>query len=89
MTQFKVYSPVNKKRPMLRHIIMLFQSTQDKKKILKSSKEKKQFTNKRLQIRAILYFSTITLEARTQWDKTLKHPRNKDLRLKILYPAKL
>ena len=57
----------NPKRPTSRHIIIKMAKFQDKERILKAGKEKKEVTYKGARIRLAADFSMETLKASREW----------------------
>ena len=76
------------KRPTLRHIIIKMPKVKDKERILKEQM-KSRVTYKRVPVRPSADFSKETLQARKDWQEVFKVMKNKDLRPRLLYPAKL
>ena len=62
---------------------------QDKERILKAAREKKEVTYKGAQIRLAADFSMETLQARREWQKTFHVMRTRGLQPGLLYPARL
>ena len=79
----------NPKRPTARHIIIKMGNFQDKERILKAAREKKEVTYKGAPIRLATDFSIETLQARTDWQKKFQVMRNRGLPPRLLYPARL
>ena len=59
----------NTKRPTARHTIITMAKFQDKDRILKAEREKKEVTYKGTPIRLATDFSMETLQARREWQK--------------------
>ena len=59
----------NQKRPIARHIIIKMAKFQEKERILKAAKEKKEVTYKGAPIRLATDFSMETLQDRREWQK--------------------
>ena len=74
------------KRSTPRHIIIKMPEVKDKERILKAAREKK---FRGVPIRLSADFSKETLQARRDGQEVFKMMKNKDLRLILLYPAKL
>ena len=55
-----------------RHILIKLTKSKYKKKILKAAREKQQITHKGIPIRIIADLSIETLQARREWQNTLK-----------------
>ena len=77
------------KRPTARHIIIKMAKFQDKERILKAAREKKEVTYKGAPIRLATDFSMETLQARREWQKIFKEMRTRGLQPRLLYPARL
>ena len=61
----------------------------DEEKILKTAREKKQVTYKGTPIRLLADFSAETLQARREWHDILNVMKGKNLKPRLLYPARL
>ena len=72
-----------------RHIIITLPKIKDKKRILKAAREKERVTYKGVPIRLSADFSKETLQARRSWKEVFKVVKGKDLRGRLLYPAKV
>ena len=79
----------NPKRPTARHIIIKMANFQDKERILKAAREKKEVTYKGAPIRLATDFSMETLQARREWQKIFQVMRTRGLQPRLLYPARL
>ena len=77
------------KRNTPRHIIIKLPKTEDKERILKATRGKERATYKGVPIRLSADFSKETLQARRGWKEVLKVRKGKDLRPRLLCPAKL
>ena len=62
---------------------------QDKERIPKEAKEKKEVTYKGALIRLATDFSMETLQARREWQKVFQVMRTRGLQPRLLYPARL
>ena len=62
---------------------------QDKERILKAAREKKEETYKGAPIRLAANFSTETRQARREWQKILQVMKSKGLQPRLLYPARI
>ena len=76
-------------RPTARHIIIKMAEFQDKERILKAAREKKEVTYKGARIKISADFSMEMLQARREWQEILQVMKAKGLQTRILYPAKL
>ena len=71
-----------------KHIIIKFPKIKDKERILKAARKKATVTYKTVPVRLSADFSKETLQARRGW-KVFELMEDKDLRPRLLYPAKL
>ena len=79
----------NPKRPTLRYIIIKMAKVQDKERILKAAREKKQkVTHKGALIRLAADFSMETLQARREWQEIFQGMKTRDLQPRVLYTAR-
>ena len=72
-----------------RHIVIKLTTIKDRDKILKTTREKQQITNKGILIRLSADLSTETLQARREWHDIFKVMKRKKLQPRILNPARL
>ena len=72
-----------------RQIIIKMPKVKDKERILKAAREKLIITYKGVSLRLSADFSKETLQARRDWQEVFKVMKSKDLKLRLLYPAKL
>jgi hypothetical protein len=72
-----------------RHIIIKTTNTENKERILKALKEKKQITCKGKPIKITADFSMETLKARRAWSEIFLALNENNFNPRILYPAKL
>jgi hypothetical protein len=79
----------DQKRNTPRHIIIKTLSTQNKERILKAAKEKRQVTKKGKPIRIITDFSTQTLNTRWSWKDKIQALKEGNYQPRLVYPAKL
>ena len=85
----RVPSKRTPRRPTARHIIIKMAKFQDKERILKAAREKKEVTYKGAPIRLATDFSMETLQARREWQKIFQVMRTRGLQPRLLYPARL
>ena len=78
-----------KRNTLIRHIINTLPKIKDKERILKAAREKETVTYKGFPIRLSADFSKETLQARRGWKEIFKVMKGKDLRPRLLNPAKL
>ena len=72
-----------------RHILITLSRIKDKEKILNAAREKETVTYKGVPVRLSADFSEKTLQATSGWKEVLEVMEDKDLRPRLLYPAKL
>ena len=84
----RVPSKRNPKRLTARHIIITMANFQDKERILKAAREKKEVTYKGVPIRLAADFSRETLQPRREWQKILQVIRTRGLQPRRLYRAR-
>nr|XP_019586572.1 PREDICTED: LINE-1 type transposase domain-containing protein 1 [Rhinolophus sinicus] len=89
VSAYRVPSKIDEKRLTPRHILVKFQSYNDKEKVIYASREKKDITYRGIRIRLTADLSLDTLDARSQWGNIIKVLQAKDFKPRILYPAKL
>uniref|UniRef100_A0A9L0RN01 L1 transposable element RRM domain-containing protein n=1 Tax=Equus caballus TaxID=9796 RepID=A0A9L0RN01_HORSE len=80
---------VSVKRPTARHIVVKLANRNDKERMLREVRKKKRITYKGAPIRLSADFSTETLQARREWSDIFKALKDKNLQLRILYPARI
>ena len=69
--------------------IITLRKTKFKEKILNAAREKQQITHKGIPIRITADLSIETLQTRREWQDTLKVMKEKNLQLRLLYPASI
>ena len=84
----RVPSKTNPKRPTARHTISKMAKFQDKERILKAAREKKEITYKGAPIRLASNFSMETLQARREWQKNIPSNENQGPATKTTLPSK-
>ena len=84
----RVPSKRNPNRPTARHIIIKMANFQDKERVLKAAREKKEVTYKGAPIRLATDFSVETLQARREWQKNIPSNENQRLATKTTLPSK-
>ena len=80
---------VPKKLDPKRNVIIKLPKIKDKERILKAAREKETVIYKGVPIRLSADFCKETLQARRGWKEVFKVMKDKDLHLRLLYPAKL
>jgi hypothetical protein len=79
----------NQNRTTSQHVIIQTTSTENRERILKVVREKKQIMNKGKTIKITADFSMETLKARRAWSEVLQTLNENNFNTRILYPAKL
>ena len=74
---------------MPRHITITLLKIKNKERIFKAAREKETVIYKGVPIRLSADFSKETLQARRDWKEVFQLMKAKDLRPRLLYPAKL
>ena len=85
----RVSSKMDAERPTPRHIIIKMPKVKDKDGILKAAREKKLVTYRGVPRRLSADFVKETLQARRDWQDILRVIKSRDLKPRLLYPAKL
>ena len=85
----RVPNRINPRRNTPRHILIKLMKIKHKEQILKSAREKQQITHKGIPIRVTADLSTEILHARREWEDILKVMKEKNLQLRLLYPARI
>jgi hypothetical protein len=80
---------LDQNRTSQQHIIIKTTSTENRERILKAVREKKQITYKSKPIKVTADFSTETLRAIRTWSEVLQALNENNSSPRILYPAKL
>ena len=80
----RVPGRINPRRNVLRHIVIKLTKNQDKEKLLKATREKRQITYKRT-----ADFSAETLQARREGHNIFKVMKGKNLQPRVLYLARI
>jgi hypothetical protein len=70
------------------HIIIKTTSTENRERILKAVRDKKQITYKGKPIKITADFSTETLNARRAWSEVFQALNENNFSPRVLYPAK-
>uniref|UniRef100_A0A8C6EP35 L1 transposable element RRM domain-containing protein n=1 Tax=Marmota marmota marmota TaxID=9994 RepID=A0A8C6EP35_MARMA len=86
---YRTPSTQNHSRPTPRHIVMKISNIQNKEKILKATRERRQITFRGKPIRLTTDFSSQTLKARRSWNNVFQTLKDNGCQPRILYPAKL
>jgi hypothetical protein len=86
---YRIPSCQDQKISSHRHIIIKTLSTQNKDRILKTSKERRQVTYKGKLIRIAADFSTQTLNTRRTWKDIIQSLKESNCQPRLVYPAKL
>ncbi|XP_045402501.1 LINE-1 type transposase domain-containing protein 1 [Lemur catta] len=89
ISAYRIPSKIDRRRLTPRHILVKFWNFNDKEKILRASKERKEITYQGTRIRLTADLSLDTLDARSKWSSVIKVLQDKGFKPRILYPAKL
>ena len=74
---------------MPRHILIKLTKAKHKERILKAARAKQQVTYKGNPIHLTADLSAETLQARREWQDIFKVLKGKNLKLRLLYPARI
>ena len=85
----RVPKKLDLRRNTSRHIIIKLPKIKDKDRILKAARGKEIVTYKGVPVRLTADFSKETLQVRRGWKEISEVMKGKDLRPRLLYPAKL
>uniref|UniRef100_A0A8C9GDK2 LINE-1 type transposase domain-containing protein 1 n=1 Tax=Piliocolobus tephrosceles TaxID=591936 RepID=A0A8C9GDK2_9PRIM len=85
----RVPSKIDEKRLTPRHILVKFWNSNDKEKIIRASRERREITYQGTRIRLTADLSLDTLDARSKWSNVFKVLLAKGFNPRILYPAKM
>ena len=85
----RVPNRINPRRNMPRYILIKLTKTKHKERILKATREEQQITYKGNPICLTADLSAETLQARREWQDIFKVLKEKNLQLRILYPARI
>ena len=80
---------INPNRNMPRHILIKLSKIKYKEKIMKAAREKQQITYNTIPIRLTADLSAETLQARREWQDIFKVMKRKNLKPRLLYPARI
>ena len=80
---------ISPRRNTPRHILIKLANIEDKEKLFKTTREKRQITYKGTPIRLTADFSAETLQARREWHDILKVLKGKNLQPRLLYTARI
>jgi hypothetical protein len=80
---------LDQNRTTTRHLIIKTTSTENRERILKAVREKKQITYKSKPIKITADFSMETLKARRTWSEVFRALNENNINLRILYQANL
>ena len=80
---------INPRRNTPRHKLIKLSKIKYKEKILKTAREKEQITHKGIPIRLTADHSAETLQARREWQDIFKVMNGKNLKPRLLYPARI
>ena len=85
----RVPNRINPRQNTPRHILIKLTKVKNKEQIFKAAREKQQLTHKGIPIRITADLSIETLQARREWQDTLKVMKENNLQHRLLYPARI
>ena len=85
----RVWNRINPRQNTPRHILIKLTKIKHKEQILIAAREKQQITHKGIPIRITADLSIETLQARREWQGILKVMKQKNLKHRLLYPARI
>ena len=85
----RVPNRINPRRNIPGHILIKLTKIQHKEQILKAARENQQITHKGIPVRITADLSLETLQARREWQDTVKMMKEKNLQPRLLYPARI
>ena len=85
----RVPNRINPRQNTPRHILIKLTKIKHKEQIVKAAREKEQMTHKGIPIRITADLSIETLQARRESQNILKVMKEKNLQLRLLYPARI
>jgi len=85
----RVPNRINPGQNTPRHILIKLTKIKHKEQILKAAREKQQITHKGIPIRITADLSIENLQARREWQDTLKVMKENNLQPRLLYPARI
>ena len=85
----RVPNRINPRQNTPRHILTKLRNIKHTEQILKAAREKQQITHKGISIRITADLSIETLQARREWQDTLKVVKENKLQPRLLYPARI
>ena len=85
----RVPNRINPRQNTPRHILIKLTNIKHKEQILKAAREKQQITHKGISIRITADLPIETLQARREWQDTLKVMKENNLQPRLLNPARI
>ena len=85
----RVPNRINPRRNTPIHILIKLTKIKHKEQILKAAREKQQIRHKGIPIKITADLSLETLQARREWQDTVKMMKEKNLQPRLLYPARI
>ena len=85
----RVPNRINSRQNTPRHILIKIAKIKHKEQILKAAREKQQITHKGIPIRITADLLMETLQARREWQDTLKVMKENNLQPRLLYSARI
>ena len=80
---------INPRKNMPRHILIKLSKIKYKEKILKATREKQQITHKGIPIMLTADLLAETLQTRREWQDIFKVMKEKIVKPRLLYPARI
>ena len=85
----RVPNRINPRQNTPRHILTKLRNIKHKEQILKAAREKQQITHKGISIRITADLPIETLQARREWQDTLKVMKENNLQPRLLYSERI
>ena len=85
----RVPNRINPRQNTTKHILIKVTKIKHKEQILKVARQKQQITDKGIPIRRTADLSIETLQARREWQDTLKVMKENNIQPRLLYPARI
>ena len=85
----RVPNRINSRQNTPRHILIKLKQIKHREQILKEARENQQIEHKGIPIRITADISIETLQARREWQDILKLIKQKNLKLRLPYPARI
>ena len=85
----RIPNRINPRQNTPRHILIKLTKIKHKEQLVKAAREKQQITHKGIPIRITADLSIGTLQARREWQDLLEVMKEKNLKSRLLYPARM